>query len=276
MQLKRVMTIVTMIAIFLVFFSMTGMVWAQEGQSAAELIALNGGAEVKAGGGSFRPAQVRDRLNVGDTIRTLEKSKAKLLFQDESVTVLGEKTTFEISQFHYNAKTQQRQSVLKTIEGKIRFTVQKISGAPPPDMTIESEVLSVGVRGTDGILETGQQHTVYLLEAAAPLLVKNKSTGESIKLPPMQFASAGKFLPFQINTITPAMYQRLVKEFRLSHAVEPKNLLAPEAPSGVFVLNNPGETPTTTLPPVTQPPLPAMHLPPVVQHPLPPAHLPPY
>lgn len=169
MQLKRGMTIITLCGIFLTYFFLTGAVLAQEGQSAAELIALNGSAEVKAGGGGFRPAQVRDRLNVGDTIRTLEQSKAKLLFQDESVTVLGEKTTFEISQFHYNAKTQQRQSVLKTIEGKIRFTVQKISGAPPPDMTIESEVLSVGVRGTDGILETGQQHTVYLLEASAPL-----------------------------------------------------------------------------------------------------------
>jgi hypothetical protein len=150
-------------------------------------------------------------------------------------------------------------------------------------MTIESDVLSVGIRGTDGILETGKQHKVYLLEAATPLLLKNKFTGESVNLPPMQYALADKFKPFQINAITPAMYQQLVKEFRLSHAVDPKNLTTPESPQRAALLLNPGEVPALSLPPVTQPPLPAMHLPPaaqpnlppVVQPPLPPMHLPP-
>jgi hypothetical protein len=275
MQLKQIVPISKLCVILLAFFSLTSAALAQDGRSAAELIALNGQAEVKSSGGNFRPGQIRDRLNVGDTIRTLEKSKAKLLFQDDSVTVLGEKTTLEISQYSYNAKTQQRQSLLKAIEGKIRFTVQKISGAPDPDMTIETEVLSVGVRGTDGILETGPQNRVYLLEAASPLLVKNKFTGQSINLPPMQYALADKFKPFQINTITPAMYQRLIGEFRLSYAFEPKNLVTPEQPTqSSFLLAGPGELPAVALPPVNQQPLPASHLPPVVQNPLPPVHLP--
>ena len=97
-------------------------------------------------------------------------------------------------------------------------------------MAIETETLTVGIRGTDGILEAAQQNKVYLLEADVPLRVKNKFTGETIELPPRQFALADKFKPFQINTITPEMYQRLIKEFRLSHIFEPKNLVSPETP----------------------------------------------
>ena len=90
------------------FLSLTGWVQAQDGQSTAELIALNGQAEVKSAGGNFRPAQLRDKLTVRDTIRTLEQSKAKLLFKDDSVIVLGEKTTMEISQYLYDKNPTRR------------------------------------------------------------------------------------------------------------------------------------------------------------------------
>lgn len=226
----------------------------------AELIALTGQAELKAASASYRPAQVRDKLQVGDTIRTLEKSRVKLLFQDESVTILGEKTTLEISKYLIDAKTQKRSGILKTVEGKIRFLVRRISGAPQPDMTIESEVLSVGVRGTDGILETGPKHKVYLLESENPLTVKNKFTGQVMELQIMQFLTADKQQPFQINPITPAMLEKLTKEFRLTYDFTPKNLISPEIPTGAVTLTGPNAPDTTTLPPVTQQPLPTTHL----------------
>lgn len=275
MQCKQVVLIIRLAVVLLAFFALTGVVRAQEGQSAAELIAMNGQVEVKARGGSFRAAQLKDSLQVGDTIRTLENSKAKILFQDESVTVLGEKTTLEISQYHFNATTKQRLGLLKTLEGKIRFTIQKIAGAPQPDMSIETEVLSVGIRGTDGILEAGQPNRVYLLEAAKPLLLKNKSTGETLDLPPGQYVVAEKFKPMQMSPITPAMYQRLKKEFRVSYTFEPQNLMNPVAPESSYRLAGPGETPAQPLPPVVQAPLPTLHQPPSGQHPHPPVQ-PPY
>lgn len=251
-----------------------GPLQAQEDPFVAELIALTGQAEVKTGGGSYRAAQVRDKLRVGDTIRTLEQSRAKLFFQDESVTILAEKTTLEINQYHVNTATRERTGVLKAVEGKIRFLVQKISGAPPPAMTIESEVLSVGVRGTDGILATGKQHQVYLLESENPLDVRNKFTGQTLQLPPMQFLLADKKGPFQVNPITPGMLDSLTQQFRLTYDFTPKNLLSPGAPPDMFSLTNPGEGTGTTVPPVTQQPLPTLHLPIVPGHVYPP-HTPP-
>jgi len=245
--------------IMLLALLLAGTVHAQEGQFVAELIAITGQAEVKAANAAYRPAQVRDKLRVGDTIRTLEQSRAKLLFVDESVTVLGEKTTLEITKFLYNTSTQERTGVLKTIEGKIRFLVQKISGAPQPAMTIESEVLSVGVRGTDGILETGKEHKIYLLESENPLSVRNKFTGQTMELPPMQFIIADKKKPFQINPITPEMLDSLIKQFRLTYDFTPKNLLSPGAPPDMVTMTGPGEGEGVTLPPVTQQPLSTWH-----------------
>lgn len=232
---------------------------AQEGTYAAEVIAISGQAEIKAGGGPYQPAKLRDRLHNGDSLRTFEKSRAKVLFRDESVTVLGEKTTFEISNFNYDPATGRRQSLLKTVEGKIRFTIQKLAGAPDPNTVIETETLSVGVRGTDGILDVSELNKIYLFESALPLLLKNKFTGQTINLLPMQFAVTGKNKPFQIDAITPQMLENLFKEFRLAYTLEPKNLVNPTPPPfRSFTLPNPNQMPLT-LPPVVQQPLPVWH-----------------
>jgi len=245
--------------LLLASLGVAGMALAQEGPEVAEVIALTGQAEIQSAGTAFRPAQLRDRLRVGDVIRTLAQSRAKLLFQDESVTVLGEKTTLEINRFHFDRRTQERLGVLKALEGRLRFLVQRIKGAPQPTMTIESEVLSVGVRGTDGILEIGMQHRVYLLESEHPLNIQNKFTGQTLNLLPLQFVSADKQRPMQVGPITPEMLDRLTQQFRVSFSLPPKNIYDPGAPPVQMSLAGPGEGATTALPPVTQQPLPLLH-----------------
>ena len=237
----------------------SGWAWAQERPWAAELIALIGEAEIKPAGGGYRPAHLRDKLRLGDAIRTGEKSRAKLIFQDDSVTVLAEKTTLEITTFHFDAVTKKRRGLLKTLEGKIRFLVQQIPGTPQPDLKVESEVLSVGIRGTDGILETGKQHKVYLLESENPLQITNKSTGQTTDLQVMQFLVTEKKGPLQIFPISPDLLEKLLQEFRLAYDFIPKNLLAPGSAPESMIPGGPEETGIDTQPPVIQPPLPALH-----------------
>ncbi len=238
-----------------------GIGYAQADSSVAEVIAIMGQAEVRAAGAPWRAAQLRDKLQVGDAIRTQEQSRAKLLFMDDSVTVLGEKTTLEISQFLMDARTKERTGLLKAVEGRIRFLIQQIPGAPAPAMTIESAVLSVGVRGTDGILETGAWHKVYLLESAEPLTVKHKFTGQIMLLLPGQFITADAKGPMQINPITPDILDRLVKQFRLTYDFTPKNLVDPGEPPDTANLQEPGAGLANTLPPVIQQTLPLLHSP---------------
>jgi hypothetical protein len=238
-----------------------GVGYAQDGSAVAEIIAIMGQAEVKAAGASWRAAQLRDKLQIGDTVRTQEQSRAKLLFMDDSVTVLGEKTTLEISRFLMDARTKERTGLLKAVEGRLRFLIQQIPGAPAPAITIESAVLAVGVRGTDGILETGSWHKVYLLESAEPLTVKHKVTGQIMKLWPGQFLTADAKGPMQINPITPDILDSLIKQFRLTYDFTPKNLVDPGAPPDIAALQEPGTGLVNPLPPVIQQPLPLLHSP---------------
>jgi len=261
MQFNKFSQIVCVALLSLVFLGLAGELPAQDNQPVAELIALTGRAEIKAAAeAAFRPAQLQDRLSAPDTIRTLAEARAKLLFQDESVVILNEKTTLEISRYLFDEKAGRRDSLLKTAGGKLRFIVHKFFGAPQPDFTLETETLVVGVRGTDGILESFQQDTVYLLEAGAPLQLKNKFTGQVMDLSPMHFVVAAKDKPFQVNVITPQIYERLIKEYRLSYDFEPKNLAAPEPPSKPQLLGADADKTRLTQPPVTQPPLPTLHM----------------
>ncbi|HAY22963.1 MAG TPA: hypothetical protein DCY27_12555 [Desulfobacterales bacterium] len=260
MQFQKARSISIVSVILLTLLALTGTAQGREGQAAAELIALVGQAEVKSATDAFRPIQVKDQLYERDTIRTLERSKAKLWFKDESVVILGEKTTLEISRYQYDEAARKRQSLLKTISGNIRFIVHKFFGATQPDFNIETEILALAVRGTDGILESAQQDKVYLLEAGVPLGLRNKSTGQAIDLSPMHYALGEKFKPFQINVITPEMYQRLIQEYRLSYDFKPKNLVEPQPPQQPEPVGETGET-RILLPGVTQQPLPTIHLP---------------
>ena len=72
--------------------------------NAAEVISLLGKVEIKSPQeAAFRPAKLKDPLNPGDQVRTLEKSRAKLWFRDETVLILNENTTMEITQFQAGA-----------------------------------------------------------------------------------------------------------------------------------------------------------------------------
>ncbi|MDD3579603.1 MAG: FecR family protein [Desulfobacca sp.] len=230
---------------------------AQDRQPAAEIIALTGQAEIKTPTDqSFKTAQLRAKLYPRDQIRTLAKSKAKLWCQDESVLILGENTTLEIAQYLIDEATGQRQSLLRTLTGKLRFVVHKFYKAPEPDYTIETPMTIIGVRGTDGVVEIATGDQVYLLEATKPLSLKNKTTGEMLDLKPMNFAICEAHKAFQVKPITPAIYQRLTQEFQLSHDTDPENLVQPPPPLEAGV--EPGK-PATILPPVDQAPFSVIH-----------------
>lgn len=69
-------------------------------------------------------AKVKDSIQLLDRVQTLEASKAKLLFIDDSVLSLGEKTKVEIKEFIYS-KEKAGKSIFNLIDGKMRSVVGK-------------------------------------------------------------------------------------------------------------------------------------------------------
>ena len=136
---------------------------------AAELISLLGKVEIKSPQeAAFRPAKLKDPLNPGDQVRTLEKSRAKLWFRDETVLILNENTTMEITQFQASATGRSENSRLKVLQGAMRFILSKVSTQGPRNLEIEGKTAIVGIRGTDGVFETHSPDNIYHISGRTP------------------------------------------------------------------------------------------------------------
>lgn len=226
----------------------------------AEIIGINGQVESRRGSGSFQPASLMQRLSSRDAVRTLVSSKAELTFIDQSILLLGEKTTMEISQYRLGEREAPPARALKVLDGKVRFIVNKFfgSGTGEPEFSLDTPTLGVGVRGTDGIIEIkGASDYVYLLQAGAPVALRSKSTGEQVDLQPGFFALSQAGRPIRIFPLTDDLRRRLLRELSLAFEVRPLGIqIEPDIEPEPSRQIGPAAGPTQALPPVYTPPVP--------------------
>jgi hypothetical protein len=223
----------------------------------AEIIGITGQVEARTRAAAFSPASLMQKLSSQDAVRTLEQSKAGLMFQDQSLLVLGEKTTMEISQYRLGEREATPTRALKVVNGKVRFIVNKFFGKGEPEFSLDTPTLGVGVRGTDGIIEIKEADYVYLLQAGAPLSLRSKSTGEQVDLQPGFYAVSQAGKPIRIFPLPDDLRKRLLREFSLVFEIRPRGVeiepdITPDQPTRI----GPGAGPSQALPPVYTPPTP--------------------
>ena len=191
---------------------------------AAEIISLLGKVEIKSPQeAAFRPAKLKDQLNAGDQVRTLEKSRAKLWFRDETVLILNENTTMEISQFQAGPTGRSEKSRLKVFEGAMRFILSKVSTQGPRNFEVEGKTAIMGIRGTDGVFETRSPDIIYCL-AGGPLNLLDKATGQTVTLSAGQMATVVPGRPITIQNIPPGKLQELTAQYRVAQVFIPVGL----------------------------------------------------
>jgi hypothetical protein len=69
-------------------------------------------------------AKVKDSILLNDTVSTLEASRAKMLFIEDTVLTLGEKSKVVIKEFVYS-KDKRGRSIFNLVDGKMRAIVGK-------------------------------------------------------------------------------------------------------------------------------------------------------
>jgi hypothetical protein len=99
-----------------------------------------------------------------DTYETEAEARAKLLFQDDSLLTLGEKTRLQITENVYNPAQDQRSAVMKLLSGRVRVLVGKVFTGAGSKFEIHTPTAVAASRGTyyivwlfmqDGKLATG-------------------------------------------------------------------------------------------------------------------------
>jgi len=201
---------------------------AQQRQPAAELIALVGKAEIKSPGETqFRPAKVQDKLYPQDQIRTLADSRAKLFFQDESILILSDDTTLDIAKFQMDSQGQRQSALMKLVNGSLRFIVQKVAAGVTPNFEIQGKTAIMGIRGTDGIIESRSPDRVIFLGGAGNIVIRNLTTGQTLTITPNQWVMATPNQPMRTGSVTPQMRQQLAPFFRIAQSSVPGNVSNP-------------------------------------------------
>jgi hypothetical protein len=99
-----------------------------------------------------RILQKTSLIYLNDTLVTDAKSKAQIVFTDQTLMTFREGTTFYIDKYDYH-KTPKNGSVgtylMKLIEGGFRTITGLIAKSKPSDYEVNTPVATIGVRGTD-------------------------------------------------------------------------------------------------------------------------------
>jgi hypothetical protein len=82
------------------------------------------------------------------------QGSASLVLRDGTTVVLSESSQLELKEFAFDAKTQKGNILVNLLQGSMRMLTGLIAKASPEAIQVKTKTLSVGIRGTDFIVET--------------------------------------------------------------------------------------------------------------------------
>lgn len=83
-----------------------------------------------------------------DIIKTIGESKMKLRFIDNTVVVLGQKSTLEIAKYYYDENEKNKsESDLKILNGSFKIKTGDIGDEAPQNFKIRTKLATIGIRG---------------------------------------------------------------------------------------------------------------------------------
>lgn len=167
---------------------------------AGQVVELKGAVFISGPGKSPAQAQFKQPVHVGDVIETKEGT-AKILFVDDTVLTLKEKSKTLVSQFLFNEKAKKRSTVLEVPFGKVRTVVGKFFGEKEA-VEIKTPTAVAGIRGTDvGALVGLKATTFYCFDG--------KFAASNVKMPD-QMVEVGKGMSIQVMQDIPVTPENVV------------------------------------------------------------------
>lgn len=120
-----------------------------------------------------RPLSLGSKIHLDDVVSTGKTAKVEFLMSDDAVFSLGPRSTFVIQE--YFLKGEEGNAITRLMSGAIRVTSGKIAQLTTKPFVIETNVATIGVRGTEfwgGELDGVNQ---FALLDGAGITVTNKA-----------------------------------------------------------------------------------------------------
>lgn len=139
--------------------------WAQSATavpaSASNVVIARAGiVKIIAGEVRLRDAQGDRLLKSGDAVFANDRlisgkeGSASVVLRDGTILVLANNSQLEIQQFAFDATTQNGSILVNLMQGSMRMLTGLIAKVNPDAIQVKTKTLSVGIRGTDFIVET--------------------------------------------------------------------------------------------------------------------------
>ena len=221
-MVKRI-TILNKSLFLLMFLSTT--VFAQIGQ----VVALKGDVKVERES-KIQELLLKDKVLENDQITTLNDSRTQLLLNDETVITVGENSIFKMDEYLLN---EEKDSTLKMnfLNGTFKVITGKIGKLNPDSFKIQTKTASIGIRGTEILLQLEAQKERIMCTQGTIIVTINETNnttilnvGESLVINlTTNKVSIEKNDTQNINEVTSSLYTNKVDR-KYDQLLEKKNL----------------------------------------------------
>jgi hypothetical protein len=141
-----------------------GYAYGAQKSSAGYVSALQGEAYAVNGDGVTRLLKVKDHVAIEDFIVTEEKGRVQIVFQDNTVVSLGEKSRLKLTDYSWSQERKKGKFNVTVTEGLFRIIGGKITKSNPEAFVTKTPAASIGIRGSGYAGKiTGRKLEVFLL-----------------------------------------------------------------------------------------------------------------
>jgi|TARA_X000001036_G_scaffold411522_1_gene424313 hypothetical protein len=105
------------------------------------------------------------KIYFGDTIEVSEQSNAQVLFLDQTVITIGEKSELTVDEFIYDPETNDGKMVTNIKSGTVKVITGQISKKNPDNLEVNVTTGTIGARGTEFVVvaESNDENKIILL-----------------------------------------------------------------------------------------------------------------
>jgi hypothetical protein len=105
-----------------------------------------------------RPLHPGDTVAQADQLRTGEGGAASIVLRDGTTMMVGPKSQIDLKTFSFNSTTEDGSLVVSVLRGTMRMISGLISHHNPQAVAVTTRTATIGVRGTDFIVEVDDEN----------------------------------------------------------------------------------------------------------------------
>ncbi len=114
---------------------------------------VRGNVQLLSAAGTARSASAGDALGPVDRLVTGPDSSAAVVLRDDTTLVVGPSSRMDLKEFHFDGTTRDGSLLVSLLRGSMRMITGLIGKTNPDAIRVETQTATIGIRGTDFIVQ---------------------------------------------------------------------------------------------------------------------------